>query len=309
MIVEANPRYPSTLQAVEWMHSRGRPVLGWGLGAAPVSGWLKTWRLQSRQKFLRRLDGIIAYSLQGAQEYQAVGFSPERVFVAPNAAARKPTARPPVRSHSFSEKPRLLFVGRLQKRKRIDLLLKACAGLSPDLQPRLSIVGDGPARAELEVLSNEFYPQAEFVGALFGPELDRLFLEADLFVLPGTGGLAVQEAMSHGLPVIVARGDGTQGDLVRPQNGWIIPSDDLNALTAALHDALADPWRLRRMGDESFRIVSEEINLENMAASFVHALNEVTRQIRSSTDKPCFSQSESLKCACSSSPTVDHQSL
>ncbi len=288
LIVEANPRYPSTRRAVDWMHSRGRPVLGWGLGAVPLSGLLKTWRLRSRHKFLRRLDGIIAYSLQGAQEYQAVGFSPERVFVAPNAVARKPTARPPIRPQILSEQPRLLFVGRLQQRKRIDLLLKACAGLSPDLQPRLSIVGDGPARAELEVLSNEFYPQAEFVGALFGPELDRLFFEADLFVLPGTGGLAVQEAMSHGLPVIVARGDGTQGDLVRPQNGWIIPSDDLNTLTAALHDALADPSRLRRMGDESYRIVSEEINLENMAASFVHALNEVTRQIRSSTANPVF---------------------
>ena len=42
------------------------------------------------------------------------------------------------------------------------------------------------------------------------------FAGADLFVLPGTGGLAVQEAMSYALPVIVAKGDGTQEDLVRP---------------------------------------------------------------------------------------------
>ena len=38
LIVEANPRYPSNRSAVRWMRSRGRPVLGWGLGAAPISG-------------------------------------------------------------------------------------------------------------------------------------------------------------------------------------------------------------------------------------------------------------------------------
>ena len=102
------------------------------------------------------------------------------------------------------------------------------------------------------------------------------FVEADLFVLPGTGGLAVQEAMSHGLPVIVAQGDGTQDDLVRAGNGWQIPPNDFDALLAALRDALSDPARLRAMGAESYRIVSEEINLEKMVEAFVQAVNGST---------------------------------
>jgi glycosyltransferase involved in cell wall biosynthesis len=105
----------------------------------------------------------------------------------------------------------LLFVGRLQARKRIDALLRACAELGTN--PRLLIVGDGPERAALESLAKEIYPSAEFVGAKHGAELKPYFEQADLFVLPGTGGLAVQEAMSYGLPVIVAKGDGTQDDL------------------------------------------------------------------------------------------------
>jgi glycosyltransferase involved in cell wall biosynthesis len=119
------------------------------------------------------------------------------------------------------------------------------------------------------------YPQTEFLGARYGEELGEVFNQADLFVLPGTGGLAVQQAMSHGLPVIVARGDGTQEDLARPENGWLIPPDDLAALKSAMGEALSDPGRLRRMGAESFRITSEEINLEEMVGAFIQALNQI----------------------------------
>ncbi len=83
--------------------------------------------------------------------------------------------------------------------------------------------------------------------------------------------------MSHGLPVIVAQGDGTQEDLARPENGWLIPPDDLEALTNTLGEALSDPVRLRRLGAESYRITAEEINLEEMVAAFVKALNQVSK--------------------------------
>jgi glycosyltransferase involved in cell wall biosynthesis len=158
------------------------------------------------------------------------------------------------------------------------LLLRACAELGS--KPRLVIVGDGPERGELESLAREIYPGAEFAGARHGAELTPYFTEADLFVLPGTGGLAVQEAMSHGLPVIVAQGDGTQDDLVRRENGWQIPPDDFDALLSTMRDALSDAARLRRMGEESYRIVKQEINIEKMVETFVTALNTVTAQTR-----------------------------
>jgi glycosyltransferase involved in cell wall biosynthesis len=75
--------------------------------------------------------------------------------------------------------------------------------------------------------------------------------------------------------VIVAQGDGTQGDLVRPENGWLVPSDDLESLTAALRQALADAGRLRSMGKESYRIVAEEVNTDAMVAVFLRALNSL----------------------------------
>jgi glycosyltransferase involved in cell wall biosynthesis len=164
-------------------------------------------------------------------------------------------------------------VGRLQVRKRIDSLLHACAQLGST--PRLVIVGDGPEREILEVLAREVYPQAEFTGAKHGAALTPYFSEADLFVLPGTGGLAVQEAMSYGLPIIVAQGDGTQDDLVRKENGWQIPPDDFGALVSAMKEALSDLARLRNKGKESYRIVKKEINIEKMVEVFVTAVNSL----------------------------------
>ena len=94
-------------------------------------------------------------------------------------------------------------------------------------------------------------------------------------MLPGTGGLAVQQAMSFGLPVIVAQGDGTQDDLVRSENGWRVPPDNLTSLTDALRCALSDPPRLRRMGEASYRLVVEEVNIEKMVEVFMQAVLQV----------------------------------
>ena len=266
LIVEANPRYLSTPSALNWAKRRNVPVIGWGLGAPPLSGPLAGARRNGRLRFLSRFDALVTYSRRGADEYAALGFPADKVFVAPNASAPRPTAPLP---------PRLivLFVGRLQARKRVDDLLRACASLSENLKPRLLIVGEGPEREKLESLAKTVYPRAEFVGPRFKDELAPYFAAADLFVLPGTGGLAVQEAMSYGLPVIMGQGDGTNDDLVRPENGWQIPSDDPGALAETLRTALSDVARLRAMGAESYRIAAEEINLEKMVGVFVEVVN------------------------------------
>jgi len=271
LVVEANPRILSTPRAVRWMHARNRPVLGWGLGAPPILGSLSGLRQREREHFLNGLDGWISYSQRGADEYRMMGLDPDRIFVAGNAVASKPEAPPPPKPDVFSGPPVVLFVGRLQRRKRIDYLLQACARLPSSLQPCLEIVGDGPDRSRLELLAERIYPQANFPGAKHGQELAGYFRSADLFVLPGTGGLAVQQAASHGLPLIVAQGDGTQDDLVRAENGWLIPPDEQTALRDALKQALSDPARLRRMGGESYRIAAEEVNIERMADVFIRA--------------------------------------
>ena len=275
LVVEANPRYPTTRRAIAWMRHKGRKVIGWGLGAPPIRGTLAGYRQRERLSFLRSLDAIIAYSQQGAEQYRQLGIAPDRVYVAANAVEPAPTKPPAPRELHINDQATVLFVGRLQTRKRVDLLLRASAGLPKELQPHLVIIGDGPGKEQFETLAEQIYPNVEFVGEKRGAELEPYFASADLFVLPGTGGLAIQQAMAHGLPVVVARGDGTQDDLVRSENGWQVSPDDLPALTGVLQQALSDPARLRQMGEASYRIVAEEINVEAMVGVFIRVLNNL----------------------------------
>jgi glycosyltransferase involved in cell wall biosynthesis len=275
LIVEANPRYPSTPNAIRWMHSRNRPVIGWGLGAPPMKGKLTGLQAGSRNRFLSSLDAVIAYSLQGAKEYASCGISPDNIFIAPNSAAFRPVKPPGNKPDRWDVRPQVLFVGRIQSRKRLDLLFQACAQLPQDLQPMVTIVGDGPDRSLVEKTAAISYQHVAFTGTKTGEELDTIFQSADLFVLPGTGGLAVQQAMSFGLPVIVAEGDGTQSQLVRPSNGWIVTPGSLEELARALKDALSDPQNLRAKGMDSYRIVRDEVNIEKMVEVFIHAANTV----------------------------------
>ncbi len=273
LIVEANPRYLRTTAAVRWMGSHGRPVIGWGLGAPLISGPLAALRRRRRLHFLRQFDSLITYSQAGAAEYARLGIPAERIFVAANAVTPPPAHPMPARPLPARDQPaRILFVGRLQARKQLDNLLRACTQLPEALQPTLVIVGDGPDRERLESLAMEIYPRAGFTGALYGEALAEQYRTADLFVLPGTGGLAIQQAMSYGLPVIAAEADGTQADLVRPANGWQVPPNNVPALQRALTDALSNIPALREMGAESYRIVAEEINLEQMVSVFIAAL-------------------------------------
>ena len=276
LIMEANPRYPLSHAAIHWMRQRGGRLIGWGLGSPQPHGKFASLRLKRRKRFISQFDALITYSQAGAQEYADLGFPAQRIFTAPNAVAPKPTQPAPQRSQTYAPGgPVVLFVGRLQARKKVDQLIHACAALPREQQPVLWIVGDGPLRRELEALAADIYPKAKFYGAQHGGELEQLFQDADLFVLPGTGGLAVQQAMAHALPVIVGAADGTQSDLVREQNGWMLAEGGTQELSGKIAAALADLPRLRAMGLNSYEIVNNDVNLENMVAVFVDAVNRV----------------------------------
>lgn len=290
LIVEANPRLLSSFAGIRLMRSWGRPVIGWGLGvldwAAPR--WTVTLRRWGLRRFYRRFDALIAYSNKGADDYRELGFPTSSVFVAPNAVsgrdaegiAERAADNPALIAEwkaalGLTDKPVVLFVGRLVPEKRVSDLIEACSMLGDGCE--LLIVGDGPALPGLESLATRLLPQTRFLGRRTGEELGLCFAGTDLFVLPGSGGLAVQEAMTYGKPVVVASADGTQSDLVREgRNGFHVPAGDLVALTKTIDACIGDRTLLETMGRESWRIASEEHSLDAMVRAFLEALDFVS---------------------------------
>jgi glycosyltransferase involved in cell wall biosynthesis len=99
-----------------------------------------------------------------------------------------------------------------------------------------------------------------------------------LFILPGTGGLALQEAMLYGKPVAAAEADGSQVDLIRQgENGWLLPPGDENALLGVLREALTAPQKLEGMGAASRRIVRKTATMRKMVGGFLQAIRFAMR--------------------------------
>lgn len=274
LIMEANPRYLHSGAAIRWMKKQGRSVIGWGLGSGGIHGG-DGWRGLVWQRFIQQFDAIIAYSHAGADEYQALGMHRDKIFIAANATIAPKSSLTHWVTREPKKSPALLFVGRLQERKKIDLLIKACATVVKQIPIELWIVGDGPERESLQEFAAEVFPSTQFFGAKYGDDAAVIFQQADLFVLPGTGGLAVQEAMSFGLPVIVGEADGTQSNLVTERNGWILEDVNADAIASAIFEALSDSDRLRVMGQESLRIVQQTVNLDQMVKSFAEAIRSL----------------------------------
>jgi glycosyltransferase involved in cell wall biosynthesis len=190
----------------------------------------------------------------------------------------RPLNSPPKKNFGFqTDPPILLFVGRLQNRKRIDSLIRICSRLPEEILPELWIVGDGPILQELKDYAQNIYPRTKFWGGQYGEKLDEIFKTADLFVMPGTGGLAIQQAMSFGLPVIVAEGDGTQSNMVFPENGWTITPNNEEVLYSTVVKALSDPEKLLEMGRHAYETIKNQANIDVMADVFIKTIHYVNR--------------------------------
>lgn len=156
------------------------------------------------------------------------------------------------RSHltdGHPEAPLLLFVSRLANEKRIDWLLNLFNEL-PDI--RLAIVGDGPARGELETLFKN--TPTVFAGYLHGEALSRAYASADMFVFPSnseTFGNVVIEAMASGLPAICARAGGPVDHIRDGVNGFLFDADDVDDMVAKVKLVLSDPKVMKEMGQHA----------------------------------------------------------
>ena len=285
LIVAADPRMLTNYLAIRHMKSRRRPIVGWGLGTLnPRNSGVMSLVSQIRSRLYRSFDALIAYSSKAAEDYLQAGVREESIFVAHNAVSttnadmarvRFPSDGREVRewraSHGLTG-PTVICVGRLIPEKRMSVLIEACRALGDDCE--LLIVGDGPDRNEMEGVAADRFPRARFLGHQEGDALSLAFASSDLFVLPGTGGLAIYEAMAHGKPVIVGEGDGTESDLVREgRNGCLVTPGDVAALTKAIRTYVRDPHLIKSAGQESVKIVRDEVSISRMSSTFIQALH------------------------------------
>lgn len=182
-------------------------------------------------------------------------------------------------------KTRILYVGALAPQKRIDSSIEAVAQLLKEgMDIEYDIVGGGTMlealKQQYNMLSEEIKPYIHLYGAKYGDELFPFFRKADVFLMPGTGGLGVNEAMSYGLPIISTIGDETIVDLL-DGNGYLLEHmGNVDEQKKAIRSfvGLAKDEKLK-MSQKSIDLILSRASLRNMvekhAIACVKMINSV----------------------------------
>ncbi len=244
------------------------------------------WRWHSRV-FNRLLAGahpLVTNSVANARRLKELGLpAPEIVL----PAADPERFAPPLATRPGP--PVLLSVARLVSRKGIDTVLHALPPIL-DLAPRLEywIVGNGPARPELEKLARDLQlgDAVRFLSQEGVPisdsELPDIYRRASIFVLPAREefhsaetspsvegfGIVYLEASASGLPVVAARSRGASEAVRDGETGLLVPPDDPAELTQALARLLSDADLCQRLGQAGRRWVEHEVNWDRVGQQF-----------------------------------------
>lgn len=134
----------------------------------------------------------------------------------------------------------VIVVALLTKRKRLDLMFSAFAlAFKGEPQVTLQVVGDGAELNRLRRLSHELQiaHQICFSGTLTREQVTKSILNADALVLTSsyeTFGVVLVEALALGKPVIATRCGGPESIVRDGIDGYLVPTDDPNALATAL---------------------------------------------------------------------------
>ncbi len=151
----------------------------------------KSWSYALLRRFHAPAVRVMAPTLSMRTELTRRGFARVGVWT---RGVDHALFHPSARDTLDLPRPIFLYVGRVAVEKNVEAFLKL------SLPGSTVVVGEGP---ELEALRRK-YPQAHFLGALYGEPLSRMFASADVFVFPSrtdTFGVVLIEALASGLPV------------------------------------------------------------------------------------------------------------
>jgi phosphatidylinositol alpha-1,6-mannosyltransferase len=263
--VFAGRALPEGLVALTVGRLRGCNVLIYAHGEE-LTGWGRGWKFRTMCFTLRRADHILANSdFTRDTLISLIGVRPERIVMTyPTVDVERlrpglPFADLRAGIGLADGKRLVLSVGRLQRRKGFDQVVRALPGLvARGIDVHYAIVGIGDDRDYLLGLAREHgvTDRLHLLGHVAPADLPRWYNACDLFAMPNRDingdtegfGLVFMEANACAKPVIAGRAGGTGSAVEDGLNGLRVDGEDVAAVEAGIARLLGDPLEARRMG-------------------------------------------------------------
>ena len=262
--------------ALRWARRSGVRSVAWQCGYEYNPSRIKRAALSA---FIPRFDFHLCYHSNARTYALQYGARNDQALVMHNTIDESkivPLDRAVARAELEQRYPQLagkrivLHVGAVLAEKRVEQILDSLHA-SPRADLFFVLVGDGP---HLPALKARYADRTDWLAV--GRVVDGVgvfFDAADVFVLPGTGGLAINEAMAHRLPVISGYADGSADDLVMDgQTGYRLHSASPAELATLLERVLASPEQAAQMGLAGERRICGELSFSAFTERVVNTL-------------------------------------
>ena len=250
-------------------------------------------RTREEARVVAEADRIVAFSTHERQSLTKLyAANPTKVTVIPcgvDLALFRPRRKAWAKGKlGVQDKKVILFVGRIDPLKAVDLLLQAVAMMEEREGVRLVIVGGNPQkdqevqRVKALALELGLGDVVSFTGAVDQKELPLYYSAADVFVLPSyyeSFGLVALEAMACGTPVVAARVGGLKDVVKDGVTGYLIPWHCPDPYTERLEVLLSNDGLRASMG-RAARTAAQERGWDTVADQLFHLYGQLLEEPR-----------------------------
>jgi len=236
-----------------------------------------TWLLERPVPRVYRSVPIAAVSPSTAEDLVRRGIPRDGIEIIPNGVDYD-LLSPDVDNERFSE-PTLVYLGRLKRYKRIDLVLRAVATLvDRGLSCRFLVAGRGNDRPRLEGLrdSLDIKDNVEFLGFVSEPAKRELLRMSWINVITSVKegwGISNLEAAACGTPTIASDVPGLRDSVVDGVTGFLVPHGDVKVLSDRIEELLKNE-ELRARLEHGARSFAEDFGWDAMARRMEQFLQE-----------------------------------
>ncbi len=227
-----------------------------------------------RTAFLAADVGIVSTAWQRDMVVEDYGLDPDKIRVVPNYVMTE-VFKP---QEGASKKYDLIFIGRAEKEKNLDGLLKALHSLKTDgKEVSLLLVGSCCDNAEIKQMIKEMRLNVSLKGNLPNFDLPKVLNQAKIFILPSHfehHPKVLLEAMSCGLPCIGTKVTGIKEDIEHRQNGLLCETDP-RSIAEAIDTLLAEGALRETLGVNARKYVRKKYDIERILEMELEIIQEL----------------------------------